>query len=88
MKTRFDVKFAFEVGTIEKHEVSFHWGQWSGDAHISVDGVPVLDEKHVLGLGADEVHAVVIEKTKPRVASGIRKQSFKAFVDGELVGEH
>jgi hypothetical protein len=39
-------------------------------------------------VGDAEVHSVAIEKTKPRLYGGFRKQSFRVFVDDQLVGEH
>jgi hypothetical protein len=90
--------FDFEVGSLEKHLVGFHWGQWWGWAIIKVDGVEVDRERHNFGasltrnyevsVGAAELHAVRIEKTRKRFFSGYRRQTFKAFVDEELIGEY
>jgi hypothetical protein len=90
--------FDFKVGSFEKHLVMFHWGQWLGLATIKVDGVEVDHERHIYGtsltrnyevaVGASEPHAVRIEKTRKRFLAGYRRQTFKVFVDGELVGEH
>jgi hypothetical protein len=90
--------FDFEVGSVEKHLVTFHWGQWFGLATIEVDGVEVDHERHMYGtsltrhyevsVGASEPHAVRIEKTRKRFLGGYRRQTFKVFVDGKLVGEH
>ena len=96
MKTNYD--YEFEVGTTEKHRVAFHWGQWWGLATITVDGAEVHHERHNFSLGTltrvyeasvgvSESHAVRIEKTRPRFFAGLRTHTFKAFVDGELVGE-
>jgi hypothetical protein len=78
--------------------VAFHWGQWWGLATISVDGVEFHHERHNFGVsltrnyevlvGATEPHVVRIEKTRKRFLSGYRRPTFKAFVDGELVGEY
>lgn len=93
-----DVSFEFEVGESEKHLVDFTWGQWWGDARISVDGREVLRERHPFGLktvkryevtvGESETHEVVIEKTRPLLVAGFRKQAFRAFVDDVQVGEY
>jgi hypothetical protein len=97
MKTNYD--FGFEVGALEKHAVTFHWGQWWGLATINVDGVEVHHERHnfslnkltrvyEISLGASEPHSVRIEKTRKRFFAGFRRHTFKAFVDGEVVGEY
>jgi hypothetical protein len=94
MKNDFD----FRVGSLEKHLVAFHWGQWLGLATIKVDGVEVDRERRIYGasltrnyevsVGASEPHAIRIEKTRKRFLAGYRRQTFKVFVDEELVGEH
>jgi hypothetical protein len=95
-----DIDFAFDVGEKEKHRVAFHWGQLFGRVRITVDFVKVLEENHAVSLGSSptrkfelsvgeiEVHAVRIEKTRKRVLGGARKQTCRAYIDGELVGEY
>jgi hypothetical protein len=95
-----DIDFAFDVGEEEKHRVAFHWGQLFGRVRITVDFMKVLEENHAVRLGSSatrkfefsvgetEVHAVRIEKTRKRVLGGARKQTCRAFVDEELVGEY
>jgi hypothetical protein len=39
------MKFAFEVGQNEKHQVDFQWSKWLGVAKIWVDGVLVLKSR-------------------------------------------
>jgi len=90
--------FDFEVGSFEKHLVTFHWGQWLGLATIKVDGVEADRERRIYGtsltrnyevsVGVSEPHAIRIEKTRKRFLAGYRRQTFKVFVDEELVGEH
>lgn len=89
---------AFEVGREEKHHVEFRWGQFWGLARIWVDGVEVLHERHNFGLsltrryevsvGDVEIHSVAIEKRRPRVNAGLRKQTLLVFVDGDLVAKY
>jgi hypothetical protein len=96
--TKWDVEFEFDVGSSEKHHVSFAWGQAWGEASVNVDGREVLREKHPFGIkkirryevpvGDSEVHSVVIEKQKPVLAGGVRKQTFRVLVDGDLLGEY
>jgi hypothetical protein len=95
-----NIDFAFDVGTDEKHRVTFHWGQLWGHIRIAVDGVEVMAKNRAINLGSTrtrkfefsvghpEVHAVVIEKVSKRVFAGARRQKCRAFVDGELIGEY
>ena len=67
---------------------------------VTVDDVEVVQHNRPVMLGStstrtfefpvgnDEVHAVVIEKKSKRILGGARKQTCRAFVDGELVAEH
>jgi hypothetical protein len=95
-----DIDFAFDVGEAENHRVAFHWGQLFGRVRITVDFMKVLEENNAVSLGSSatrkfefsvgdaEVHAVLIEKTRKRFLGGARKQTCRAFVDGELIGEY
>lgn len=93
-----DVDFTIEVGHAERHHVRFQWQQFGGLALIAVDGTEVLRERHIYGIkltrrfqvtiGSSERHSILIEKTKPALFAGIRKQAVRAFVDGTLVGEY
>jgi hypothetical protein len=97
---RLDIDFEIEVGETEKHRVAFHWGQLFGQVRITVDGVEVVQENKALRfrsspvrtfaitVGDQEPHAVVFEKTNKRVVGGARRQSCRALVDGELVGQY
>jgi hypothetical protein len=93
-----NVDFAFDVGTSEKHHVEFHWGASWAEARIIVDGEEVLCEKHPFGVknvrryevsvGESELHLVVIENQKARLYGALRKRSFRAFIDGNLIVEY
>jgi hypothetical protein len=39
------LKFSFEVGQNEKHQVDFQWGKWLGVAKIWVDGTLILKSR-------------------------------------------
>ncbi|MGO8861313.1 MAG: hypothetical protein ACLQRH_11200 [Acidimicrobiales bacterium] len=94
------IDFHFEVGKHEKHLVAFHWGQLWGKVLITVDGQEVVQRNKAvsfhsprtrtfeLSVGENEVHPVVIEKTQKSFLGGARKQTCRAFVDGELIGEY
>ena len=95
-----DIDFSFEVGKVEHHQVTFHWGQTFGRILITVDGREVMAKNQALSfksratrkfeftVGDDEVHAVVIEKTQKRLLGGARRQTCRAYVDGELIGTY
>jgi hypothetical protein len=97
-----DIDFTFDVGEQEKHRVAFHWGQLFGRVRITVDFMKVLEDNSAVrfrdpltrnfefSVGASEVHAIRIEKTRKRFLAlgGARKQTCRAFVDGALVGEY
>ena len=95
-----DIDFGFDVGEEEKHRVEFHWGQMFGRIRITVDDEEVVQKNQALRLtstklrkfefavGTEEKHHVLIEKEKPRFLGGARKQTCRAFVDGELIGEY
>ena len=97
MKTKWDRDFAFDVGDTERHCVEVHWGQWRGDTEILVDGRETVRTRHHFGIrltrgyhldvGDAEVHSVTVEKTRRLVLGGFRHQTFRAVVDGQVVGE-
>ncbi len=88
---------AFEVGETERHQVVFRFNPFWGNLSVRVDGRTVvrdlrlfsfhLTKTYPLQVGRSEVHAVVIEKTRPLVAAGIRVQQVRAYVDGVLTAE-
>jgi len=94
---RYDVDVSFDVGSAERHHVSFHWDAKWGTAIVQVDGQVALRERHLLGIrkfrryelsvGEAEQHSVVIEKRKPLAAldGSWRHQSFVILVDGFAV---
>src|ERR1700753_4055586 len=98
MKTKWDVDFSFRVGNVEVHSIDFHWAQGPAEAVVNVDGVETLRERHPFGMkslrryeltvGRDEIHTVLIEKRKPFAWGGVRQQTFRVYVDGQLSAEH
>ena len=60
--TRMPMKYSFEfpVGTVEKHRVSFDWGQWFGLATIRVDGAVVDHERHIYGTSVTRNYEVKV----------------------------
>lgn len=92
------MEFAFDVGTTEKHRVQLQYNQFLGIMHISVDGEIAVKDWRLydtqltqvfrLSVGRTETHDVRIEKTRKLFSGGTRKQTYKVFIDGQLVEEH
>jgi hypothetical protein len=95
-----DIDFEFDVGVEETHHIAFHWGQLFGRIRITVDGEEIVQHNQALTLrsettrqfefsvGQAEVHQVRIEKTRKRVLAGARKQTCRAYVDEQFIGEY
>lgn len=87
--------FSFDVGVVERHRVDFAWDQMWGNATVTVDGVPLVQDLQMFSLslvkswdvtiGVTEIHHVRIEKHRPLLFSWARPQPLFAFVDGTLV---
>jgi hypothetical protein len=98
MNSPWDVGFGFDVGSTERHRVSFAWGQWRTEAAIFVDGTRVFRKRsffafrvlnrYEVTVGDHERHSVLIERTKPTLLGAFRQNSFRAFVDGQLVAQY
>jgi hypothetical protein len=98
VKTKWDRDFAFDVGDAERHRVEVRWGQAGGLAEICVDGRPALrdrvqftfrrTQRYRVDVGETEVHSVTVEKRRRSVFGGLQKQTFRALVDGQVVGEY
>jgi hypothetical protein len=91
------MQLTFDVGTQETHRVIFSFDKFTGRLTITVDGVPVTRELHMLSaslvkryqfaVGVNERHDIVIEKHRKLLFAGFRPQLCRAFVDGQLVAE-
>ena len=92
------MKFTFQVGEGEKHQVTFHFNQLVGNLKITVDQKPVVRDFRIASLklvktyafpvGNAERHNVRIEKERKLLLAGFRKQRYRVFVDDALVQEH
>ena len=88
---------AFEVGQVERHQVTFSFNKFWGGLSIAVDGVSVVRTVRIgsIGLvkrwdfvvGQQEQHQVRIEKHREQLFAGFRPQPVYAFVDGQLVAQ-
>lgn len=87
----YHMKFIFEVGEIEKHQVEFNYNQLAGRVMIKVDKQIVRNSIRLLNEPAHEVYQFVVGqmiKTEVRIVKW-RKQLLGArncfYVDGRLV---
>ena len=85
------MKFTFEVGEIEKHQVEFTYNQLAGQVMIKVDKQIVRNSIRLLNEPAHEVYQFVVGqmvRTEVRIEKW-RKQLLGArncfYVDGRLV---
>lgn len=88
------MQFSFMVGVNEKHQVDFSFDQTWGNLEIRVDGQPAVKDFRMLSLrltkryefivGVNERHQVVIEKRRKLFLAGLRPQTYRIFIDGNL----
>lgn len=91
------MQMRFDVGDQERHRVIFSFNKTTGWLVIKVDDVPIkrrlimwslgLSRRYEFTVGTHERHVVIIEKKRERVASFVRPQLCRAYVDGTLVAE-
>ena len=89
------MKFSFQVGTQEQHQVDFSFDQFAGNLEIRVDGQPLVKDFRMLSLrltkryeftvGVQERHQIAIEKKRKLFLAGFRPQQYRIFIDGQLV---
>ncbi len=85
------MKFTFEVGEIEKHQIEFNYNQLAGRVMIKVDKQIVRNSIRLLNEPAHEVYQFVVGqmvRTEVRIEKW-RKQLLGSrncfYVDGRLV---
>ena len=88
------MKFSFQVGTQEQHQVDFSFDQFAGNLEIRVDGQPLVKDFRMLSLrltkrfeftvGSSELHQIAIEKKRKLFLAGFRPQRYRIFIDGQL----
>ena len=96
------MRFALEVGDNEKSKIEFSRNWFTGAMQILVDGEQVAQQswlapfthfgftrkrRQQFVVGKDEKHQVVIEKERPLIIAGVRPQTYRVFVDGQLIHE-
>ena len=89
------MQFSFTVGAGEQHRVEFSFDQFAGKLEIKVDGQPIVKDFRMLSLfltkryeftvGVREQHQIIIEKKRKLFLAGFRPQTYRIFIDGNLV---
>ncbi len=89
------MQFSFIVGAGEKHRVDFLFDQFIGNLAIKVDDQPVVKDFRMLSpfltkryeftVGVQEQHQILIEKKRKLFLAGFRPQTYRIFIDGQLV---
>lgn len=92
------MKFAFEVGDVEKHKIEFRFNQLWGNLSISVDGRQIIRDFRLASLsltksyefkvGIEEIHHVRIDKIRKLLFAGFRKSKYEIYIDGRLAHEY
>jgi hypothetical protein len=88
------MKFSFQVGIQEQHQVDFSFDQFVGNLEIRVDGQPLvkdfrmfslrLTKRYEFTVGTQELHQIAIEKKRKLFLAGFRPQRYRIFIDGQL----
>jgi hypothetical protein len=96
------MRFTLEIGDKEKSRVEFSRSALTGAMQATVDGQRVAHQSpfspftHFCGgrrrryeftVGKVERHKVVLEKERPWLIAGFRPQTYRVFVDGEMIHE-
>ena len=96
------MKFTVEIGDKEKSKIEFSRNCFTGAMLALVDGQRVArqspfslhthfslttKQRYEFSVGKTETHKVVLEKERPWLVAGFRPQTYRVFVDGQLVHE-
>jgi hypothetical protein len=96
------MKFTLEVGDKEKSKIEFSRNCWTGVMKAIVDGRKLMLQSpfslftyisftsrrsYKFSVGNAEKHEVMIEKERPLLFAGFRPQTYRVFVDGQMVHE-
>ena len=96
------MKFTLEVGNNEKSRIDLSRNWFTGAMQVLVDGEEAARQswlspsthfsftrkrRYEFEIGKMEKHQVVIEKERPLIIAGIRAQTYRVFVDGQLIHE-
>lgn len=92
------LKFNFQVGNTEIHDIEFFFNQFWGHVFIKVDGVDIhktikvialtLTFEYEFNVGVDEIHTIKIEQIRKLFFAGFREYLAKVYVDGALTHEY
>ncbi len=92
------MEFAIEVGIEEKHQLRLSVDQLLSQVRIEVDGNSVAQgwrpfslhktRRYELSVGEHQNHDVIIELSRRAVVGGLRSQTCRVLVDGDLVATY
>lgn len=96
------MRFTLEIGDKEKSRMAFFRNSLTGSMETTVDGKRVAQQglfspsthfsfrtrrRYEFLVGQTEPHKVVLEKERPRLFGGFRPQTYRVFVDGQMIHE-
>lgn len=96
------MKFTLEVGNNERSKLDVSRNWFTGAMHVLVNGDEVAQRRwlapsthfsfarkrrYEFAIGKIEKHEVAIEQERPLIMAGFRPQTYRVYVDGELVHE-
>ena len=94
------MKFEFEVGTNEKHLITFSRNWLTGSMSFKSDGRELFSQNalnptthvsvtlvhsHTVAVGISEHHVIRIERERPLLMAGFRPHSYRVFIDDRLI---
>lgn len=92
------MKFTVEIGEEEKQVISYSFNKFWGNVKITVNGKKIksdfrlysldLSKVYEFNVGLKEKHEIKIEKIRPQFNAGFRSNTYRIFVDGELLKEY
>jgi len=97
------MRFAFKLGDIETARVEFYRNPWVGTMRITADGrhVVFVDptrltthfdfkwvKRYTFVVGQGERHEVTIEHERPVWMGGLKPNTYRVFVDGQMTEMH
>jgi len=88
------MEFTVEIGENEKQLIFFSFNKFWGNLKILVNEKKVISDfltfsrglirSYEFKVGTNETHEIKIEKIRPQLLAGIRTNTYKVYVDGNL----
>ncbi len=81
----------FEIGSQEKHLVSFSLGAWLGTFTVKVDGnktaidrASIISGPYTIEVGDKEKHTVTFQISMKAIAAAFRKKDIQVLIDNKV----